>query len=140
MKRLIALLLTVLLLSSCALADMPLTDEPVTLRFAAPVRVEHTDYDKMWMFTKYEEITGVHIEWDLVPDSGWQERMSLLLASEDLPDVFFRGSISATDLTNYGVQQGFIIPLDDLIDEYAPNIKSILEEYGVYDADRGRRR
>ena len=134
MKHILTLMLAVALLSCCALADMPLTDEPVTLRFAAPVRVEHTDYDKMWMFNKYEEITGVHIEWDLVPDAGWQERKNLLLASEDLPDVFFRGNMSATELTNYGVTQGFIIPLDDLIDEYAPNIKAILEEYPDVDA------
>ena len=130
MKKLVsALLALVMVLGLTAFADLPLTDEGITLKFAAPVRPEHIDYDKMWMFKKYEEMTGVHIEWDLVPDAGWTERKNLLLASEDLPDVFFRGGITVNDLLTYGVKQDFIIDLTNLIEEYAPNISAMLEQY-----------
>src|SRR5699024_11116210 len=41
--------------------------------------------------------------------------------------------IGLSDLTKYG-EQGVFLPLNDLIDEYAPNFKKILEEYPVIES------
>ncbi|MDE6053809.1 MAG: extracellular solute-binding protein [Lachnospiraceae bacterium] len=68
---------------------------------------------------------GVEITWDTILNADWGDRKAVLLASGDLPDAFM-GSIcfGETDiLTNIGT----FIALDDYIDEYMPNFKSIME-------------
>ena len=67
------------------------------------------------------------------PGSDRDTKQSLLLASGDYPSVFWSGNFSTTDLEKYG-KQGTLIPLNDLIDKYAPNIKAAIEnEPGVKD-------
>jgi putative aldouronate transport system substrate-binding protein len=65
------------------------------------------------------------------------EKRNLALASGDYPDVFFLipwiDQFSQVDLLKYG-QQGVIIPLNDLIDQYAPNIKAALDKYPDFKA------
>lgn len=69
--------------------------------------------------------TGITVNWDTILFADWTDRKAVLLAGGDLPDAFM-GSIcfSETDvLTNIGT----FIALDDYIDEYMPNFKSIME-------------
>lgn len=71
------------------------------------------------------EETGIKINWNTILNADWGDRKAVLLAGGDLPDAFM-GSIcfGETDiLTNAGT----FIPLDDYIDEYMPNFKSIIE-------------
>jgi len=49
------------------------------------------------------------------------------LSSNDLPDAFHSARVSNLDISKSG-DQGIFIPLNDLIDEYAPNFKKILDE------------
>lgn len=44
-----------------------------------------------------------------------------------LPDAFFKVDMSSLELTRYG-SQGLLIPLNDLIEKYAPNFKKIMDE------------
>ena len=69
---------------------------------------------------------GISITWDTILNSDWGDKKAVLMAGGNLPDAFM-GSIcfSETDiLTN----QGSFIALDDYIDEYMPNLKSIMEK------------
>ncbi len=50
-----------------------------------------------------------------------------MLAGGDYPDAFHSVGLSTQDLITYG-GQGVLIPLNDLIDKYAPNLKKILDE------------
>ena len=58
----------------------------------------------------------------------YDEKKNLLLAAnKDLPEGFFgKFSLSASDLVNYG-SQGVLLPLNDLIEENAPNLKALFE-------------
>src|SRR5699024_1232233 len=73
------------------------------------------------------EMTNIDIEWEMVPADGLHEKRNLALSSNDLPDVFYAANIPPSDLQKYG-DQGTFIPLNDLIDEYAPNLKKVLDE------------
>jgi len=53
------------------------------------------------------------------------EKIGLTMAGGDYPDVFFKANV---DVEEYGVQQGILIPLEDLIREHAPNLTAILDE------------
>ena len=58
-------------------------------------------------------------------DDGWNEKKSLLFASNKLPDAFYgQGILTDVDIMKYA-SQGMLIPLNDLIDEYAPNLRCV---------------
>lgn len=79
-------------------------------------------------FTKwYEEKTNVHIEWEVVPEQSMQEKLNLVLASEDYPDVIMGLNISPTQQMIYGTQGAFI-PLNDLIEKQGVQTKKLFEE------------
>jgi len=68
---------------------------------------------------------GISVKWDTILNSDWGDKKAVLLAGGDLPDAFM-GSICFSEsdvLTN----TGSFIALDDYIDEYMPNFKSIIE-------------
>lgn len=78
-------------------------------------------------FQKMEELTNV--KWDMqsaMPGDAAEKR-GLLISSKQYPDVFIKGGFSQDEIEKYGKQEIFI-PLNDLIEEYAPNIKKIMEE------------
>src|SRR5699024_2553073 len=76
---------------------------------------------------EYEERTNIHIEWEQTPKASLDEKRNLRLASDDLPDAFYAAEIPVHDVYKYG-EQGTFIKLNNLIDEYAPNLKKLMEE------------
>ena len=84
-------------------------------------------YDDEWpIFQKAAEITGVTLKGtasETVSDSS--QAFNTMLASKTLPDIIHG---SYTKLNEIG-KEGALIPLEDLIDEYAPHIKELLEKY-----------
>lgn len=79
-------------------------------------------------FTKwYEEKTNVHIEWEVVPEQSIQEKLNLVLASEDYPDVIMGLNISPAQQMIYG-SQGAFLPLNDLIEKQGTNTKKMFQD------------
>jgi putative aldouronate transport system substrate-binding protein len=78
-------------------------------------------------FTKrYEEMTNVHVEWEVV--ANMVEKVNLLVAGGDLPDVIWPGSFPKDLELMYG-QQGVFIRLNELIDSLTVDIKKSLEQF-----------
>ncbi|MEF2246661.1 extracellular solute-binding protein [Paenibacillus sp. IITD108] len=76
-----------------------------------------------------EAETNVRVKFQDVAQSQWNEKKGLLFASDELPDAFIGHAIlSEIDLLNYGAQ-GQLIPLEKLIEEYAPNLNKVFVEY-----------
>ncbi|MGG4128824.1 ABC transporter substrate-binding protein [Paenibacillus illinoisensis] len=105
---------------------LPIVNEPVSLRMVSPKAALAPEYSQMEIFKQLEEQTNVQIEWENIPDTDFTEKKNLLLASGDLPDAFYGAGFSDYELVNYGTD-GTILPLEDLIDQYAPNLKALLE-------------
>lgn len=74
-----------------------------------------------------EKTTNLHVNWGLVPQDNVAEKVNLALFSGEYPEVFYRAGISSGDLAKYGAQ-GVFVPLDDLIENYMPNISKILDD------------
>ncbi|NBJ68855.1 MULTISPECIES: extracellular solute-binding protein [Clostridia] len=109
--------------------EMPIVEEPITLKFFANKSPNTADdWNDVLLYNEYEKMTNIDIEWEMVPSQGMAEKRNLALASGSLPDAFHSTSISFADLQKYG-EQGTFIPLNDLIENYAPNLKKILEDY-----------
>ncbi len=107
------------------------SEKPVTIKFFASPPGSITDLKTNW-FTKYvEEEFNIKIEWSIASGS-WDDiktKQSLLLASGDYPEVFWNGNFSTTDIMKYS-QQGILLPLNDLIKEYAPNVQNAIDAVG----------
>lgn len=79
-------------------------------------------------FTKwYEEKTNVHIEWEVVPEQSMQEKLNLVMAGGDYPDVIMGLNVSPAQEMIYGTEGSFI-PLNDLIEKYGVNTKKLFSE------------
>lgn len=106
---------------------LPIVDKQVTLNIVSPKAALAPDYSEMVIFDRLQEATNVKIKWNNIPGDGYQEKKNLMLASGDLPDAFYASGFSDHDLIQYG-QNGTIIPLENLIDKYAPNLKKLFEQ------------
>ncbi len=109
----------------------PIVKDKVTINLMGIYETRQTYFEDMELFKEIEERTNVDINWELIPQTDWDQKKNLKLASGTYPDAFY-GGITDHDITKYA-PQGIFIPLDDLIDKYAPNIKKIFEKYPAYE-------
>ncbi|MRN56003.1 extracellular solute-binding protein [Paenibacillus monticola] len=84
-------------------------------------------------FTKLvEDKFSIKFDWQINPSDGAKEKRQISLASGDYPDAYlltaYIDQFSQADELKYG-QQGVLIPLNDLIDKYAPDIKAAFEKH-----------
>ncbi|UOQ86947.1 extracellular solute-binding protein [Gracilibacillus salinarum] len=106
----------------------PIVDDEITLNIFSRKSPPNGAYEDMLMFQEYEKMTNVNIEWDDVPQDGFAERKNLEFSSGELPDVFYKSSISQLEAVKYG-SSGILIPLEGLLEDHAPNITALFEEY-----------
>lgn len=105
----------------------PIVTEKMTIKMFAPQLASIENMETNTFTKMLEEKTNIQIKWDLVPDKALNDRKQLMLASGDYPEVILHGSLTKEEQMKYG-KQGVFIPLNDLIDQYAPNFKKALEE------------
>ena len=106
----------------------PVVREPVTLTVYGQRDQNQADWDEVMVLKEYEKMTNVRMDYQEVPADGFQENLQLLFASNDLPDVFLRCWLTDNQIATYGVTSNQLMPLEDLIDTYAPNLTRVLEE------------
>lgn len=104
----------------------PIVQEPITLTMMAP-DVGLQNWENMALFEEMEKLTNIHFEFKNAPKDSFETKKNLVFASGDYPDVFYAAGLTPAEQMNYG-EQGILVPLEDLIEGYAPNVKKILEE------------
>lgn len=102
----------------------PVTRDPVTITIAAKhdIAKGQKKYSEMLLFKEIEAKTNVRVNWIEIPTSAWAEKKNLMFASGDLPDAFWGEGIDDTDIL---ANLGNLVPMNDLIAKYGPNIKKI---------------
>jgi len=111
----------------------PILKQKLDMRFltAQTIFIENWNTNRL---SKYmEDKTNIHVKWETIPEDAVKEKLNLLLASGNYPDVIFglggRFGIDASTELKYGAEEKVFLPLNDLIDNYMPNFKKVLEEY-----------
>ena len=112
---------------------LPLTKEKVTFSVMARLHALATDLTTVPLLQKMEDETNIHLEGGYISPSAWNERKNLALAGGRIPDMFLSG-LTKADVVSYG-SQGMFIPLNDLIDKNAPNIKALYAAYPYFQAE-----
>lgn len=117
------------LIGNTYVEGFPIVKNKETLEIMTVKTLNHGDFDEMGFTTYYEELTNMDIEWLTVPQEELDSKLTLMFQSNSLPDVI---SLPLNLLGSERVLQysgtGAIIQLDDLIDKYAPNIKSMFDK------------
>ncbi|CAI6086550.1 extracellular solute-binding protein [Cohnella sp. JJ-181] len=106
----------------------PIVNEPLTLTAMVQLSpAQPPEWNDILVWQEYEKMTGIHIEWDEYTAADMTEKRNLALASNELPDIFFRTRMPDNDIDKYG-PEGTFLKLNDLIDQYAPNFKALLDK------------
>ena len=106
----------------------PIVNEQITLRVFGQQGPAHQPWDTMSMWKKYQEMTNIKLDFtDVLSAEGYDEKKSLMWASDDYDDVFVRAFLTNTEIVKYGTM-GILIPLEDMLEEYAPNLSKHIKE------------
>lgn len=106
---LLCLILTLTVISSTAFAvdplpfqgEFPIVEEPITLTcFNWAYSYTRGEFKDQKIWQDLEEKTGIHIEFETY-FSDVQEKLALKLATNDLPDFFYKVSLSNTNVYKY---------------------------------------
>lgn len=135
----LSMLSAVLLLTACgggggggAASEAQSPDGKVTLNFITQSSpLAPADPNEKLIHKRLEEKTNVHINWKNYTSDVFVEKRNLAVASGDLPDAIFDAGYGDYDLLKLA-KDGAIIPLEDLIEQYMPNLQKVLEESPEY--------
>lgn len=100
----------------------PIVNEEITLKimYQCLDNVTIIDPKDMDCFKDLEEKTGIKTEWEVIKAADWSTKLNLAFASGEYPDVIIALGSGLVDYEKYGVEQGIVVPLDNLMDEYMP--------------------
>ncbi len=106
---------------------LPIVEKSLTLSIAGEKSSLAPDYNDMALVQQWQEDTNIEIEWNLLAPEVYSQKRNLLLASNDLPDAFINSKFTDEELVRYGTN-GTLIPLEGLIEKYAPNLQAVFEK------------
>jgi len=111
---------------------MPIVESAVEIEVLMSLRPQMESADSFTILDDIAAASNVNINKNGIPMSIYDQKRQLLLASLDFPDVFWGSdSISKEMLFEYG-KAGYILRLNEYIDEYMPNLKAFLDENPIY--------
>lgn len=82
------------------------------------------------VWKKMQELANIEFDTIELSPADHNDKKSLMLNGGDYPDIFYK--FGGANLNEYG-EQGLLIPLEDLILKYAPNLTAILNERQAWD-------
>ena len=138
-RKWLATLLCAMLLCTCiapalasdvlnTAAEFPIVNTPLTLKVYGQQGSIHADWAEMDLWTHYQEMTGITLEFHTAPTQGYAEAKNLMFNSGDAYDMLIRAQLSGPEIIKYG-SAGILMPLEDLIPVYAPNFKALMDKY-----------
>lgn len=125
---------------------MPLTEDPVTLSFFMRFNPQVLDWcqdmsDNLF-YSTLEEMSNVHVEFELLHPMNFNEQFNLQLASQDYADIYCEAAANYPGGYDKGVEDEVFLDLTPYVEEYAPNYNAIIHanDQNLRDAmtDEGR--
>ncbi|ONI45994.1 hypothetical protein AN641_02620 [Candidatus Epulonipiscioides gigas] len=84
--------------------------------------------DKNTYTKDFEDYTGLTLNWQEVPTADRTAKLNAIMQSGSYPDLILDHWWSKSEQLLYA-EQGILLPLEDLIAEYAPHIQEVLDKY-----------
>ena len=108
--------------------EFPIVSEPITIKAFICPNTAVKDYVDNEYTRWLENLTNIKLDMDIPPVADAQQKLNLMLASGDLPEVIIGCNIRLDQLQILA-NQGLLLPLDDYIDEYGVEFKQVYEAY-----------
>lgn len=109
--------------------EFPIVKEKTNLSvFIQQLSFHLTDITTNEFTKELEEKTNVHLDMNVVPADSYQEKLNMVLAGGDYPEVIMSSGFSNADLVKYGTEEKILIPINDLIEKQGVNLKQRFEE------------
>lgn len=110
------------------------TDEEVNFPLAETYTVDAfafsntgDELDKTLTMQEMEKRTNIHWNMTYAGQADLEEKRNISFNGGDYYDVYIKSGISAANAFKYGSQE-ILIPLNDLIKKYMPNLTAVLDE------------
>lgn len=112
----------------------PLTEEPATLTMfytqpPALTAIMDTPNDKSYLYQKFEELTNIHIEFQMVNMMDATTNFTLMIASGDYCDII-NDALNYYDTADQAYEDGVAVDLLEY-EDCVPNFLSLVEEYDL---------
>lgn len=108
--------------------EFPVVSESITIKAFICPRSAVKDYKENEFTYWLEDLTGINLEFDIPPVADAQQKLNLMLASGDLPDVII-GCAIRLDQLQILADQGLVVALDDYIAEYGTEFRQVFETF-----------
>ncbi|MEG2206657.1 MAG: hypothetical protein RR065_01000 [Clostridia bacterium] len=149
MKRMLCLLVALVMMLSAASAvaevkytcmedhqTYPISKEKITLRLWYPMAGsmgELANFNDSEFFQWMEELTNIHIEFEIPTTNTEKDAFQLLFASDEMPDLIYSepGKYQYRGGEDKAIEDGYFINLADYM-QYAPNYQEWLETYPAF--------
>ena len=102
--------------------EYPIVKEPITL---TTVTSDNKPLEEMKMFQELSAKTNINISTEAIGGDGYAEKKALILASGDLPDMFFGEGLTNEDIAT---NVDYFVDMAPLIEKYAPNIQFMFNQ------------
>ncbi|MFI3325810.1 MAG: hypothetical protein R3Y35_06515 [Clostridia bacterium] len=106
--------------------EFPIVDEQITLEVMAPSQTNIEDMETNTFTLYYEDLTNIHIDWNIVSEDSLSEKVSISLSTNTMPDIYLACGITQTQQSVYG-SQGAFVPLNDYVDEYGSTLQYMFD-------------
>lgn len=102
----------------------PITSEPITIKAAVMTNSMRPDMGTSNIWKYVEEKTNIKFEINVLKD---QDKVDLMFASDDLPDLLMGVGITGNQMTN-AVEGGSFVEMEPLLKEYGPTWYNFMQE------------
>ena len=109
-----------------------ISEETITLTVAGQYSGGTKDWNSTLQFAEYEKRMGLKFDATVYDAEQWSSKLTLMLASDSMPDIISYAKMTAMDVEKYG-QEGYFLDFSQYLD-IMPNLSRILEEYPDYAA------
>ncbi|MDW7656816.1 MAG: extracellular solute-binding protein [Bacillota bacterium] len=103
----------------------PIVNQPVTLNIVIQSIAYIQDFNTNEFTLYLEDLTGIDLNFEVIPEESAKEKMNLMLTSNQYQDIFW---MLAPDREKFGVEENILIDLTDLIEANMPNLSAHLQE------------
>lgn len=103
----------------------PISDKPITLRIFAAKGVDVGDFSTFEHFNKHCKVNNITVEWEQCSFDLADERLNVIIASGELPDMFW--GLTAKQYTQLK-QAGALAPIQDYLGN-CPRFNKTIEEF-----------
>ncbi len=90
------------------------------------------DMEDLWFWKWADEKQNVQFEITTIDPSVLGEKINLMFVGNTMPDVLVGAGLSTSQIVQYGQIEHQLLRLNELIEEYAPNLTALFEAHPEY--------